>query len=85
MLKISGVLINIIPQGEYTSKEGLTTSTKAKLQILVESIRANGTKVKELHTISIPDSKISIYKDLVSKQVDVDVGIISQNYSFYGI
>lgn len=85
MLSIRGLLINIIDKSKYKNNEGLEVDTKAKLQILVEVARANGAKVKELHTISIPDSKISMYKDKVNKEVDVQVGIISKQYSFYGV
>lgn len=86
MITLKGNLLNIIPKSEY-KKEGetLATPVKAKLQILVENIRANGTKVKELHTVSIPDSKISLYSDKVNKNVEVQVGIISKQHSFYGV
>lgn len=86
MLTLKGNLLNIIPKSEY-KKEGetLATPVKAKLQILVENIRSNGTKVKELHTISIPDSKIALYSDKLNKEVQVPVGIISKQYSFYGV
>jgi len=86
MIKVNGLLINLIPKSEYKNEQGLPTPTKAKVQILVESIRANKTKVKELHTISIPDSKISLYTDKINKEVEVTVGIISKSsYSFYGV
>ena len=86
MLTLKGNLLNIIPKSEY-KKEGetLATPVKAKLQILVENIRSNGTKVKELHTISIPDNKIAFYSDKVNKDVEVHVGIISKQHSFYGV
>lgn len=85
MLKLNGLLLNIIEKSEYKKDNGLKVPVKAKLQILVESIRANGNKVNDLHTISIPDEKLDIYKDKVNKQVSVDVGIISKEYSFYGV
>jgi len=85
MIKLHGLLINIIDKSKYTKKDGLEVDTKAKLQILVEIVRANGSKVKELHTISIPDSKIALYQDKINKEVSVDVGIISEKYNFYGI
>ncbi len=85
MITLSGLMINFIDKSEYKNPEGLTTPTKAKVQILVENIRANGSKVKDLHTISIPDSKIAQYKGQDNKQIDVKVGIISKSHSFYGI
>ncbi len=85
MINLSGTMINFIEKSEYKNPEGLITPTKAKVQILVENIRANGTKVKDLHTISIPDSKISEYEGKENKQISVPVGIISKSYSFYGI
>ena len=85
MLKLTGTLLNIIDKSEYKKDGELATPVKAKLQILVETSRANGSKVKELHTISIPDSKIDLYKDKISKEVSVDVGIISKQFSFYGV
>ncbi len=85
MLKLKGILINTIGKSKYKKEDGLEVDIKAKLQILVEVVRANGTKVKELHTISIPDSKIELYKGKENKEVEVDVGIISSKYSFYGL
>jgi len=86
MLKITGVLLNLIEKSSY-KKEGETLGTpvKAKLQILVENKRANGVIVKDLQTISIPDEKILMYKEKVGKEVSVDVGIISKQFSFYGV
>jgi hypothetical protein len=84
MIKLQGTLINFIDRSTYKGENG-EVPTKAKLQILVENKRANGTLVKELHTISIPDEKIATYKNSTSKDVTVDVGIISKSYSFYGI
>ena len=86
MLTLKGILLNIIDKSEYKKEgESLATPVKAKLQILVETSRANGSKVKELHTISIPDSKIDLYKDKIGKEVSVDVAIISKQFSFYGV
>ena len=84
MIKLQGTLINFIDRGTYKGENG-DVPTKAKVQILVENKRANGTLVKELHTISIPDEKITQYKNSTQKEVTVDVGIISKSYSFYGI
>ncbi len=86
MITLKGSLLNIIPKSEY-KKEGetLATPVKAKVQVLVENTRANGIKVKELYTISIPDSKIAMYQDKVNKEVEVPVGIISKQFSFYGV
>lgn len=84
MLTINGNLLNLIEKSSY-KKDGVEVDTKARLQILVEITRANGSKVKELHTISIPDSKISLYKDKVGKDVSVEVGIISKQFNFYGV
>ena len=86
MLKIFGTLINFIDKTTYKSKDGLEMDSKAKVQLLIEIKRANGTIVKELQTLSIPDEKIHFYKDKLGKEVSVDVGIISkENYSFYGV
>ena len=85
MLKVTGNLLNIIPKSEFKQDDGLTVPTKAKLQLLVDEKRANGSIVKKLHTISIPDEKIALYKNSLQKEVSVDVSIISKSYSFYGI
>ena len=85
MIKLTGLLLNIIDKSEYKKENGLPVPTKAKLQLLVEQKRANGTIVKDLQTISIPDNKISMYTDKVGKEVSVDVGIISKEFSFYGV
>ena len=86
MITLTGNLLNIIPKTEY-KKDGdsLATPVKAKLQVLVENKRANGSLVKDLLTISIPDENIHMYKDKVGKEVSVEVGIISKQYSFYGV
>lgn len=85
MIKLQGTLINYIEKTIYKGENNLETPVKAKLQILVENKRASGALVKELHTISIPDSKIPQYKNMVSKEITVDIGIISKSYSFYGV
>jgi len=85
MITLKGLMINFIEKSEYKKEDALPVPVKAKVQILVENTRANGAKVKELHTISIPDSKIVQYKDKENKEVDVQVGIISKSYSFYGV
>jgi hypothetical protein len=86
MLSIKGLLLNLIDKSEY-KKEGetLATPVKAKLQILVEQKRANGAIVKDLQTIPIPDEKIHLYKDKIGKEISVEVGIISKQFSFYGV
>ena len=86
MLKLTGTLLNIIEKSEYKKDgESLATPVKAKLQILVDEKRANGSITKVLHTISIPDEKIVLYKDKIGKEVSVDVAIISKQFSFYGV
>ena len=87
MITLKGLLLNIIPATTYKKQgETLATPVKAKLQILVESKRANGTLVKELHTISIPDSKVINYKDKLGKEVSIEVGILSkEKVNFYGV
>ena len=85
MLKVSGKLINFIDKSVYKKDDGLEVPTKAKLQIIIEETRANGSKVKSLKNISIPDSKISLYRDKIEKVVEVEVGIISKEYNFYGV
>lgn len=86
MLKLIGTLINFIDKTTYKKQGELPVPTKAKLQILVEVKRANGTIVKQLETISIPDEKILMYKDKLGKEIQVDVGYISKDkISFYGV
>lgn len=85
MITLTGVLLNLIDKSEYKKEDGLLVPTKAKVQILVEETRASGNKIKVLHTISIPDFKIALYKDKVGKEVSVEVGIISKQFSFYGV
>ncbi len=87
MITLKGLLLNIIPATTYKKQgETLATPVKAKLQILVESKRANGTLVKDLQTISIPDEKINMYKDKLGKEVSIEVGILSkEKVNFYGV
>ena len=85
MLELKGTLLNIIEKSKY-KKDNIEVDTKAKLQILVETARANGAKVKELHTISIPDSKVISYRDKISKEVSIEVGILSkEKVNLYGV
>jgi len=85
MFTLTGTLLNIIEKSKY-KKDNIEVDTKAKLQILVETARANGAKVKELHTISIPDSKVISYRDKLGKEISVEVGILSkEKVSFYGV
>ena len=84
MFILKGMLLNIIDKSTY-KKDNIEVETKAKLQLLVEQKRANGSIVKDLQTISIPDNKISMYTDNVGKEVSVEVGIISKQFSFYGV
>ncbi|RXJ84228.1 hypothetical protein [Arcobacter cloacae] len=85
MFTLTGTLLNIIEKGKY-KKDNIEVDTKAKLQILVETSRANGAKVKELHTISIPDSKVISYRDKLGKEVSIEVGILSkEKVNFYGV
>ncbi len=85
MLELKGTLLNIIEKSKY-KKDNIEVDTKAKLQVLVETARANGAKVKELHTISIPDSKVISYRDKLGKEVSIEVGILSkEKVNFYGV
>jgi ribosomal protein S8 len=85
MLELKGTLLNIIEKSKY-KKDNIEVDTKAKLQILVETSRANGAKVKELHTISIPDLKVISYRDKLGKEVSIEVGILSkEKVNFYGV
>ena len=85
MFTLTGTLLNIIEKNKY-KKDNIEVDTKAKLQILVETARANGVKIKELHTISIPDSKVISYKDKLGKEVSIEVGILSkEKVNFYGV
>ncbi|PUE63627.1 hypothetical protein [Arcobacter caeni] len=85
MFTLTGTLLNIIEKSKY-KKDNIEVDTKSKLQILVETARANGAKVKELHTISIPDEKINMYKDKLGKEVSIEVGILSkEKVNFYGV
>jgi hypothetical protein len=84
MFILKGMLLNIIDKSSY-KKDNIEVETKAKLQLLVEQKRANGSIVKDLQTISIPDNKISMYTDKVGKEISVEVGIISKQFSFYGV
>lgn len=85
MFTLTGTLLNIIEKSKY-KKDNIEVDTKVKLQVLVETARANGVKVKELHTISIPDSKVISYKDKLGKEVSVEVGILSkEKVNFYGV
>ena len=84
MILLTGTLLSIIDKSKY-KKDDIEIGTKARIQILVEEKRVNGNKVIVLHTISIPDFKIVLYKDKLLEDVTVEVGIISKQFSFYGV
>ena len=84
MLKITGLMINFIDRGTYKGENG-EVPTKAKIQILVDVPKYDGSIEKKLFNISIPNEKIAQYQDKINKDVLIDVVLRSKEYSFYGI
>jgi len=71
---------------DYVNKEtGETTLGKVKLQLMSEIRLKNGETKQELKDISIPNEKLSLFKDKIGQVVSVEVNLIAKQYTFYGV
>ncbi|MDO9305110.1 MAG: hypothetical protein Q7T77_07245 [Sulfuricurvum sp.] len=85
MIKLSGTLLNVYTSNDFTNKEtGEVVRGKNKLQLLFETPLKNGDTRKELIDISIPASKVTLYRGQENEVVEVDVAIVGKAI-FYGI
>ena len=85
MIKLSGTLLNVYTSNDFTNKEtGEVVRGKNKLQLLLETPLKNGDTRKELIDISIPASKVALYRGQENEIVEVDVAIVGKAI-FYGI
>jgi len=82
---IQGILTSMYRKPDFKDKEtGEVTSGKHVLQLLVQSELSNGSVKQEMQDISIPDEKLSQYKDKQGKEVQVECNYISKStVSFY--
>lgn len=87
MLTLRATLLNIYTSNEYRSPETgeVISEAKIKLQLMTNRKMKNGSIKQELLDITLPKEKLPLYENKVGKDVDVSVGIISKQYSFYGI
>lgn len=87
MLTLKATLLNIYTSNEYRNPETkeVIAEAKIKLQLMTNRKMKNGSVKQELLDISVPKDKLPLYENKIGKDVDVQVGIISQKYSFYGI
>jgi len=86
MLILKAKLLNIYKSNDYTDKEsGKTTLGKVKVQLLSTKKMKDGSDKQELLDISIPAVKIELYKDKIGQEVNVEVGLIAKQYTFYGL
>ena len=84
MLKLTGTLLNIFTNSDFTKEDGTVVPGKTKLQLLVKMPMRNGQSKNELHDLSIPKEKIELYRQKIGKEVDVSVAVIGK-VIFYGI
>jgi hypothetical protein len=87
MLTLRATLLNIYTSNEYRNPETgeVISEAKIKLQLMTNRKMKNGSIKQELLDITLPKEKLPLYENKVGKDVDVSVGIISKQYSFYGI
>lgn len=85
MIKLSGTLLNVYTSNDFTNKEtGEVVRGKNKLQLLLETPLKNGDRRKELIDISIPASKVPLYRGQENEVVEVEVATVGKAI-FYGI
>lgn len=85
MISIKAKLLHIFTSADYTNKDTQeVVKGKVKLQLLAQTTLKNGELKNELIDISIPKEKLSLYKDKVGSNVEVEVGVIGK-CSYYGI
>ena len=84
MLKLTGTLLNIFTNSDFTKEDGTIVPGKTKLQLLVKMPMRNGQSKNQLHDLSIPQEKIELYRQKIGKEVDVEVAIVGKAI-FYGI
>ena len=84
MLKLTGTLLNIFTNSDFTKDDGTVVPGKTKLQLLVKMPMRNGQSKNELHDLSIPQEKVELYRQKIGKEVDVEVAIVGKAI-FYGI
>lgn len=84
MIKLSGKLIHSFIGADFVKEDGTVVPGKVKLQLLVQTPLKNGEVKNELVDISIPKEKLSLYKDKVNSNVEVEIGVMGK-CSFYGI
>lgn len=84
MLKLTGTLLNIFTNSDFTKEDGTVVSGKTKLQLLVKMPMRNGQSKNELHDLSIPQEKLELYRQKIGKEVEVEVVIIGKAV-FYGV
>ena len=85
MLTLKAQLLNMYKSNDFIQKDGTVVKGKFKLQILNIQAMKDGSNKQLLLDISIPDEKVHLYQDKIGKEVSVEVGIISDKYSFYGV
>lgn len=85
MITLKAQLLNMYKSNDFIQKDGTVVKGKFKLQILNIQAMKDGSNKQLLLDISIPDEKVHLYQDKIGKEVSVEVGIISDKYSFYGV
>lgn len=85
MLTLKAQLLNMYKSNDFIQKDGTVVKGKYKLQILNIQAMKDGSNKQLLLDISIPDEKVHLYQDKIGKEVSVEVAIIADKYSFYGV
>lgn len=77
---LEGTLHRLIKKPDYEGKVG-----KYALQLMVDSELSNGYTKTDILTVTIPDEKVSNYKDKQNEFVQVECGIVGKAPIFYGV
>lgn len=83
MIKLSGVLIGLYASN-YANKETGEQIHKDRAQVMTV-LQTKGGKKSVLHDITIPAEKVSKYKGMEGKEVEIEVSYFGQKITFFGI
>jgi len=88
-IQVKGKLNNIFKRGDYTNKDtGETKEGKYQLEFMTQKEVIKGAGFETvIEKISIPDELYPKYKDMIGKDIVVNVGAMAQNRRviFYGV
>jgi len=88
-IQVKAKLNNIFKRGDFTNKDtGETKEGKYQLEFISQKEVIKGAGFETvIERISIPDTLYPKYKDMIGKEILLNVGVMAQNKRviFYGI